>query len=168
MKKTFLLMLFACLLVIPVKASVRAITTNDLIGKWTNQLGSTLNIAALDPKTGQITGTYMSPSGTTGNEYPIVGWANYSQPSQKKDNVVVVSFSVRWGEYGSVTTWNGYLKEVNGVLTITAQWLLVRSNSDFAWDHILTNQDVFTPAKKISSFTPRNDKLRAKSIKKVR
>lgn len=115
----------------------------NLVGEWTNQLGSTLNIKTVDPNTGQITGTYKSPSGTGGNEFPLIGWVNYKPPIQGKDNAIVVSFSVRWGGIGSITTWAGYVKIVNSVPIITAQWFLVRPNSDYGWDHILTGQDVF-------------------------
>ncbi len=38
-----------------------------------NQLGSTLTITAVQPS-GQLSGTYISPSGTTGSVYPLVGW----------------------------------------------------------------------------------------------
>jgi hypothetical protein len=115
----------------------------NLVGEWTNQLGSKLNIKAVDPNTGQITGTYKSPSGTGGNEFPLIGWVNYKPPIQDKDNAIVVSFSVRWGGIGSITTWAGYVKIVNSVPIITGQWFLVRPNSDYVWDHILTGQDVF-------------------------
>jgi hypothetical protein len=114
-----------------------------LVGTWTNQLGSTLSIAAVDANTGQITGTYKSPSGGGPNEYALIGWANTKPSVQDKDNVTVVSFSVRWGAIGSIATWAGYVRTVNNVTTITANWFLVRPNSDFLWDHILTNQDVF-------------------------
>lgn len=156
MKRFSLLLLFACFLVISGRASAQTLTPNDVIGKWINQLGSTLNITAIDPKTGQITGTYISPSGGGDKEFPLIGWVNSRPPVKDKDNVVVMSFSVRWGDIGSITAWSGYLREVNGVRTIAAQWFLARPNSDFKWDHILTNQDVFTPKKEVAQRkTPR-------------
>jgi hypothetical protein len=115
-----------------------------LEGEWHNQLKSTLIIKSVDPQTGAITGSYRSPSGTTGNPFPLVGWVNVVEPAEKKDNVVIVSFSVRWGTYGSITAWNGYFRDNK----IVGQWLLTRSNSDFPWDHILTGQDQFEPGKK--------------------
>lgn len=119
----------------------------ELKSVWQNQLGSTLEIRQVDPATGQISGTYKSPSGTAGTEFPMIGWVNYSAPADKKDNVIVVSFSVRWGQYGSVTAWNGFYKLLDGKPTIVGQWLLVRSNSDFSWDHTLTGLDTFHPVK---------------------
>jgi len=116
----------------------------NLVGTWTNQLGSTLNITAVDANTGQITGNYKSPSGAGQTEFPLIGWVNTKAPVQGKDNVTVVSFSVRWGSIGSITTWAGYIRAANNVTTLTAQWFLTRPISDFPWDHILTNQDVFT------------------------
>ena len=131
----------------PVAASgVDPAIINELQGSWKNQLGSTLAIKQIDVTTGQITGTYKSPSGTSGQEFPVLGWVIHSAPAGK-DNVVVVSFSVRWGPYGSVTSWNGSYKLVDGKPVILGQWLLVRSNSDFAWDHTLTGLDTFTPLK---------------------
>lgn len=115
----------------------------SLLGTWTNQLKSKLNITAVDANTGQITGTYKSPDGAGPNEFPLVGWVNTKAP-QGKDNVIVLTFSVRWGSIGSVTTWAGYIRVDNNTPTLTAQWFLVRPNSEFKWDHILTNQDVFT------------------------
>ncbi len=115
----------------------------SLVGMWTNLLGSTLTITAVDPSTGQITGTYKSPSGGGSTDWSLIGWVNSAAPAGK-DNVIVISFSVRWGPIGSITTWAGYVRTVNSVTTLTANWFLVRPNSDFVWDHILTNQDVFT------------------------
>ena len=51
----------------------------SLVGSWGNQLGSTMNIQSVDPVTGAITGTYRSPSGTSGQQFPLVGWTNTYQ-----------------------------------------------------------------------------------------
>jgi hypothetical protein len=119
----------------------------NLNGEWVNQLGSTLSIEKVDSSTGSISGTYQSPSGTAGQKHPLVGWLNKSNPVQGKDNITVVSFSVNWGTYGSVTSWSGTCSSTSEKPTIKTIWNLVRSNSDFSWDHILTNSDTFTPKK---------------------
>jgi hypothetical protein len=113
---------------------------------WKNALGSTMEITQVDIASGQIRGTYRSPSGTGGQGFPLIGWINHAAPVPGKDNVVVISFSVRWGQYGSVTAWNGFYKLIDNKPTIVGQWLLVRSNSDFVWDHTLTGLDTFHPS----------------------
>ena len=119
----------------------------NLKGEWVNELGSTLSIEKLDSSTGSISGTYQSPSGTAGQKHPLVGWLNKSNQVPGKDNITVVSFSVNWGTYGSVTSWSGTCSTNSEKPTIKTIWNLVRSNSDFSWDHILTNNDTFIPKK---------------------
>ena len=126
---------------------VDPVIIKELVGDWKNELKSTLSIKSIDPKTGLISGSYKSPSGTGGQGFPLIGWVNTAPPKAKGDHVVVVSFSVRWGKIGSVTAWNGYYRLVGGKATIVGQWNLSRPNSDFSWDHILTGQDRFTKSK---------------------
>ena len=120
----------------------------ELIGEWVNELGSTLKITNIDSSSGRITGVYKSSSGTSGKSFPLIGWVNYQIPQPSTDNAVVVCFSVHWGQYGSVTTWNGtyHLEKQNPI--IKTQWLLVRSNSKFVWDHMLTGNSTFILNKK--------------------
>src|SRR5438105_12648591 len=54
---------------------------NKLTGKWTQEMvgartgGAILNITAVDPATGRITGKYIPPSGPAiGKEFDVVGW----------------------------------------------------------------------------------------------
>jgi len=117
----------------------------QLKGEWVNELGSTLTINKVDSSNGGIAGTYQSPSGTQGKKHALVGWTNTAKSQPNKSNVAVVSFSVNWGKFGSVTSWSGTCSVKSGVPTIKTVWNLVRSNSDFEWDHILTNSDTFTP-----------------------
>jgi hypothetical protein len=117
---------------------------NELVGTWKNELNSELTIRAVDKTTGAVSGSYrtVAQNGTSGDDYPLSGWVNHA-PANNQNHVVVISFSVRWGQIGSVTTWNGYYATVNNSPTIVGQWLLSRSNSSFEWDHILTGQDRF-------------------------
>lgn len=119
---------------------------NNLVGTWKNELNSTLTIESVDATTGAITGKYTSPSGTGGQDFPLVGWVNEAAASTTHPhNVKVISFAVRWGSYGSITSWTGYCLTENSVPTLYMQWHLVRANSDFKWDHIITNHDRFQP-----------------------
>jgi hypothetical protein len=118
---------------------------NNLKGDWVNQLKSTLSITSIDASTGRIEGTYTSPSGTGGESHTLIGWVNSAPSSTGKDNVPVVSFSVQWGGYGSITSWTGYCSIRDGAPTITTLWNLTQANSKFSWDHIVSNSDLFTP-----------------------
>jgi len=120
-------------------------TCNSPVGEWKNQLGSTLTITAVHTS-GQLSGTYVSPSGTTGSVYPMVGWfANPAVGSTASSKLPAITFSVLWSNYGSMTAWTGTCDISGGVPTITTVWHLVRTGSQYAWDHMLTNSDVFVP-----------------------
>jgi hypothetical protein len=127
-------------------------TCSSMAGVWHNQLGSTLTIASVDSTSGRVEGSYVSPSGTQGQARPLLGWTNSQAPKKRcpsdakeQDNIKAISFAVHWGPYGSITSWTGYCRDEKGIPTITTVWHLVRSNSDYSWDHILTNSDTFTP-----------------------
>lgn len=120
-------------------------TCDSPVGTWENQLGSTMTIDSVDPNTGAIAGRYRSPSGTSGQEFPLSGWLNRAPYVEGKDNAVIISFSVRWGSIGSVTSWSGVCKEQNRTPAIQALWHLARPNTSFVWDHVLTGNDVFSP-----------------------
>jgi len=118
------------------------------MGEWVNQLKpkSTLNIKKFDSATGALTGTYISPSGTQGDEHPIVGWLNTLAPQSGKDNAVIISFTVNWGSvYGSVTTWMGLCRDNGPSPILVALWYLGSPVADFEWAHVRTGQDTFSP-----------------------
>jgi len=117
---------------------------HSIKGEWLNEQGSLLSFTKIDKSTGMITGFYKSSSGTEGNSYPLIGWLNHAAAQKGKHNVVSISFSVRWGNHGSITSWSGTCSIEDGKSKINAIWNLVRSNSDYSWDHILTNHVTFT------------------------
>lgn len=139
-----------------------------LKGEWINDLKSTLTISDIDSKTGKITGTYISPSGTAGEVNELTGWVNVlkdskpgwevAPPDDKKHIVYVIGFTVRYWKYGSVCTWNGYydkavydsnlhkfVQRPDAPPIIIGQWLLSRAGSQYgySWEHINAGQDVF-------------------------
>ncbi len=124
----------------------------ELKGDWKNALNSTLRIKSIDPSSGAIDGSYISPQGTNGTEYPLHGWVNTKAPdSTSQFPVVVISWSVRWGTIGSVTAWNGFYAALpkdgtSKTPTIVGQWLLSRPDGNYEWDHVLAGQDRFTKA----------------------
>lgn len=147
MKGTIQLIAFATFSFFSVQANASQPTCNNMIGAWVNDQGSTLTIKSIDPSTSMIKGTYKSPSGTTGQAFNLTGWVNHSKPVKKANNFNTIAFSVQWGKYGSITSWTGYCLNKKNTPTIKTIWNLVRSNSQFDWDHILTNSDTFIPKK---------------------
>jgi hypothetical protein len=117
---------------------------DSMVGTWHNQLGSTLQIDSVDAASGQVAGKYQSPSGAGSTMFPLVGWIN-SATGSGKDRAPIISFSVRWAQFGSVTAWVGTCQSTAGKPTIATLWHLVRGGSDFSWDHILSGADTFTP-----------------------
>ena len=130
-----------------------------LIGKWTQQMigartgGAVINITAVDPTTGQITGKYIPPSGpAAGKEFNVTGWISSAPPLEKADNVVTISFTVSLSTYGSISSETGYLKDNK----IFAMWHNVRPNAAYDWAHIVTGEDIWTknPEKTEPSASP--------------
>ncbi|RGB41704.1 Avidin/streptavidin [Rhizophagus diaphanus] len=97
------------------------------------------------PFTGALIGNYTNYASPS-DHFPIVGWVN-SAKSNEGDVVHVLTFAVRWWKYDSLTAWTGYCEEKSGEPTLTTLWHYVRSASNYPWDHIITNSDVFTPKK---------------------
>lgn len=116
------------------------------IGIWHNDLKSSLIIESINAGTGQVMGKYISPSGGGQNQFALIGWVNEANANpQHPNNAKVITFTVRWGNIGSITSWTGTCSVVNGKATIATTWNIARPNSDFSWDHILTGSDQFTP-----------------------
>lgn len=119
-------------------------TCDNLTGDWVNQNGSQLTISKVTAA-GSLQGSYRSSSGTDGTSFPLLGWTNHAAPIEGSDNARVVAFSVNWGSNGSITSWSGVCSVNNGTPAISTLWHLVRSNSQYNWDHTHTNTAVFTP-----------------------
>ena len=123
-------------------------TCANPIGKWTNQITpkSTLTITSVDAQTGQLSGSYSSPSGTAGQEFPLVGWLSKAPSALGKDNVVVISFAVNWGSYHTVTSWSGVCRSSAGSGdSLVALWHLANPVASYEWAHVLSGQDTFNP-----------------------
>jgi hypothetical protein len=123
-------------------------TCEDPVGVWHNQIGSTLTITSLDPNTRRIEGEYISPHGTQGDARPLVGWVNGSSQTTTTGNdhvARVVTFTVDWGPYTSLAAWTGYCNpDEKGFPKISTLWHLVRPDTKFDFEHIVTNADTFT------------------------
>lgn len=116
-------------------------------GTWVNELGSTLHIRSVDRATGEIEGTYRSPSGTQGELFPLNGWINSAYHVTGQDNVVVVSFSTRFKArtFSSVGSWSGQCRVEKNVPTISALFNLVEANAPYSWRHVNSGYNIFKP-----------------------
>lgn len=118
-----------------------------LVGKWVQEMvgartgGAILDITAIDPATGRITGKYIPPSGPAGGkEFEVTGWISSAPPQEKADNVITVAFTVSLSTYGSISSETGYLKDNK----IFAMWYNVRPNTAYDWAHIATGEDIWS------------------------
>lgn len=131
--------------------SISSVQSQNFTRTWKNQLGSTLKIEKHDTLSGRIEGYYISPIGTTSNQYELVGWINEVKQGEDNNNVAVINFIVNWKEYGSLTSWTGYYEYKNGIPIITTQWHLARSVTNQPFEHILTGSDVFVANTSLNS-----------------
>ncbi len=126
-------------------------TCSNPVGDWQNQIKpkpSTLTISSVDWKTGTLSGSYLSPSGTSGQGVPLVGWVNKAaSPPSNMDVGIAMAFSVQWGAYETITSWTGYCRNdpETGTPTIVTMWHLAMPVASFEWGHILAGSDRFTP-----------------------
>ncbi|MEM7051795.1 MAG: avidin/streptavidin family protein [Acidobacteriota bacterium] len=116
-----------------------------LAGEWVNELDSVLAIDSIDSTSGRIEGRYISSTSTDGRTFPMIGWSNDREPEAEGHHARVVTFTVHWGDYGSLTAWTGYCFADDGRPTLRTNWNLVRPNSEFRWDHIHSDSSVFVP-----------------------
>jgi hypothetical protein len=129
-------------------AAQSAPTCKNFVGWWQNTLGSTMRISKVEasgPLVGLVQGCYCSPSGTQSDWYPLSGWMNALPAQSGQDNVVAVSWTVRWGTIGSITIWSGYCRS-GGSVVLSAPWYLVSPNSKYTWNHRNADTDTFSPA----------------------
>ncbi len=133
-----------CLLCIQLLSAQSIPDLQLLKGVWCSELESSLEIQELNLETGEIGGTYTSPVGGGLQSFPLVGWVNSKPPTEGKDNVHVVSFAVRWGELGSITSWTGTFQYNDSEAPILKMvWHLARPTTDFPFEHVITQGGEF-------------------------
>jgi hypothetical protein len=110
----------------------------DFNGKWRNELNSEMNLTV--DADGSVTGNYRTGVGTPSpsEEFDLVGFAAGD----------LLSFSVNFGKYASLTSWSGQLTVVADDEVIKTLWLLARNVEDPAepdklWGAVLTGADNF-------------------------
>lgn len=110
----------------------------DFNGIWRNELESEMHLA-VDPK-GNVSGKYKTGVGTPGpsEEFDLVGFATGD----------LVSFTVNFGQYRSLTSWVGQHTLENGSEEIKTMWLLASTVTDpddpiNLWGAVLTGYNNF-------------------------
>ena len=117
---------------------------SDLKGFWCSELESTMEIHSLDLASGEIRGTYTTEMGGKMRSFPLLGWINTQAPSKGKHTVHVLSFSVRWGDLGSITSWTGTFElDDSGEPIIKTIWNLVRPSTNYSYEHIISQSSRF-------------------------
>ena len=106
-------------------------------GIWRNELNSEMELVAT---AGKISGKYRTGVGlpTPTEEFDLIGF--YSDD--------LLSFTVNFGPYGSLTSWVGQHTHAGGTEIIKTLWLLARNVQDpdeptKMWGSILTGSNDF-------------------------
>jgi hypothetical protein len=110
----------------------------DFNGDWTNELGSCMNLnVAAD---GSVAGSYRTAVGSpaANEDFPLVGFASGD----------LISFTVNFGKYGSLTSWVGQHTQENNRFVIKTLWLLAKNITDIdepknLWGAVLTGYNNF-------------------------
>ena len=121
------------------RAAAAPAPTVNFNGTWKNELKSemTLNVDAQ----GNVSGKYRTGVGAPGpiEEFSLVGFASDD----------LLSFTVNFGDHGSLTSWSGQHTVENGAETIKTLWLLARNIKDLdepaeLWGAVMSGYNNFT------------------------
>lgn len=112
--------------------------TIDFSGKWKNELKSEMELQV--SASGSVTGLYRTGVGNPGpaEEFDLVGFASGD----------LVSFTVNFGKYGSLTSWVGQHSTDGQGGYIQTMWHLAKNVTDDKepanlWGAVLTGSDTF-------------------------
>jgi hypothetical protein len=110
----------------------------DFSGKWHNQHGSEMYLTVSE--SGQVAGSFRTVVGTPRpvEEFPLIGFVCGD----------LISFTVNFGRYQSLTAWTGQHTVENGVETLETVWHLAVNIEDPAekawmWSGVRTGADTF-------------------------
>lgn len=111
----------------------------DFNGLWRNELNSEMELV-VNAKSGSVTGVYRTGVGTPKptEDFSLVGFASGD----------LLSFTVNFGKYGSLTSWSGQSALVAGKDVIKTMWLMAENvpdsdEPDKLWGAMLTGADNF-------------------------
>jgi len=113
--------------------------TVNFNGKWVNELGSQMDLKVTNA--GEVDGTYETAVGAPGKteSFDLRGFATGD----------MLSFTVNFGDYGSLTSWVGQHTDEGQGAVIKTIWILARNVEDKdeptqLWGAVLTGYDNFT------------------------
>ena len=113
--------------------------TVNFEGIWVNELGSTMRLTV--SADGHVRGIYKTAVGspTATEEFELVGFASGD----------LISFTVDFGRYGSLTSWVGQHTDQGQGAVIKTIWLLAQNVPDpeepaKLWGSVLTGYNNFT------------------------
>jgi hypothetical protein len=112
------------------------------LGKWQNDKGSFLEIHAID-STGKIEGSYISHEGTEGQQFPLTGWW---QTDSTQSGRHVLSMSVYWKPYQTITSWTGYCQ--TGENTLFTLWHHIDPSAKYDFQMWSSQSSEFKPLSK--------------------
>lgn len=108
-------------------------------GLWRNELSSEMELK-VDKASGNVTGVYRTGVGTPQptEDFKLVGFAAGD----------LLSFTVNFGKYGSLTSWSGQSTFIDGATVIETMWLMAENVPDAdepskLWSAMLTGADNF-------------------------
>lgn len=124
----------------PTSTSIESVVPSvNFNGLWRNELSSEMELA-VDKATGNVAGVYRTGVGTPQptEDFELVGFAAGD----------LLSFTVNFGKYGSLTSWSGQSTAVGGVTVIKTMWLMAENVPDAdepskLWSAMLTGADNF-------------------------
>jgi hypothetical protein len=92
----------------------------DFTGRWTNDLGSEMEITSYPD--GTVTGKYKTNVGAPipTEEFDLTGFTSGD----------LISFTVNFGKYASLTAWAGQHSTKSGTEVIYTLWLLAKNVAD--------------------------------------
>ncbi|XP_069482883.1 avidin-like isoform X1 [Ambystoma mexicanum] len=110
----------------------------NLMGTWTNELGSNMTISSVN-SVGIFSGVYTTAVSATNNTIvpsPLTGHV------QKSDSPTL-GFTVSWAFSASTTSWAGQCyQDPEGRKILATMWLL-REEAEDSWKGTRVGQDVF-------------------------
>lgn len=120
-----------------------SLTPTNILGDWYNQRGSILHISRIAPN-GRVNGHYESPKGTKGERFSLDGVINYATPTTRSRHDIVISFTVNWGDYGSITSWVGFFEKKGNIIHLKTRWHLATTLRFNGGENISSAIDIFT------------------------
>ncbi len=123
------------------RSRLSEIGTIDFSGKWTNRLGSEMNLSASE--TGKLQGTFQTHVGTPSpaESFDLVGFVSGD----------LITFTVDFRPHGSLAAWAGHYAVVSSTERIYTLWHLAENIKDEEkptnlWAGILAGANVFERA----------------------